>query len=132
MEDLLLGHFHHSHSPDLIRVLSIECLIHSAHGTLTKLFCESIVLVGVVRKEVDFFDLLIEIVIRKKGVLRNFFLLLETCDNLNHHLRIFFDEIFVNVVFGKHFHHIRSQSLDAARTIQIYLQMHVVLEVGRS
>ena len=132
VENLLLGDLHYSHGPALIRVLTIESLINGTHGAFTELLRESVILVGVVRQEVDFFDLLIEVIIGEEGVLRNFFLLLETSDDLNHHFWIFFDEVFVNVVLSKHFHHLRSQPLDAAGTIQVHLQMHVVLEVGRS
>jgi len=78
---------------------------------------ESIVFVGIVRQQMNLFDLLIKIVIRKEGILRNLLLFLQTSNDLNHHFRVLLDEFFINVVLGKKFHHVRSQTLDTAWAI---------------
>lgn len=129
LQDLLLGHLHHAYCPALIGVLTVECLVHCAHRTLTQLLCEPIDLVGVVRQKPDLGDLLVELLIREQRIIRDLFLGFQALHDLEHHLRILFNELTVDVTLTEDAHHLGSQSFDAQRTAQVHLQVHLMLEV---
>lgn len=131
MQDFLLRHFHHPHSPSLIGILSVEGLIDGAHGSLSELFGKAIELIGVIRQEYNLLDLLIELAIGKQRIIGNFLLGLETIDDLYHDLWIFLDEVVIDAVFVEELHHVGSESLDSAGTVEIHLQVHLMLEVFR-
>jgi hypothetical protein len=101
VQNVLLRHLHHPHGPTLIRILTIEGLVDGTHGSLSQLFRETIEFVGVVGQKMDFLYLLIELLVSHQCVVRDFVFLLQSSNNLNHHLRIFLDELFIDVVFSK-------------------------------
>ena len=132
MQNLLLGYFHHPHRPYLVWVLSVESLIHCAHGSLAQLLGETVGLIGVVRQEHYFFYVAVELIISQQSVFGDLLFLLHASNDLDHDLRVLLYDIFANLIFPEQFCHLGCQSLDAERTIEIDLQMHFVLEVGGS
>ena len=56
----------------------------------------------------DSFDLLVELVIWKKRVIRNLLSLFHASDNLDHNFRILLYDIFANLMFAKKFGHFGS------------------------
>ena len=131
MQDFLLGYLHHSDCPAFISVFTIESVVYCAHRSFTKLLGESIELVGVIWQKVYSFDLLVELVVSKECVIGYFLLSFETSHDLDHDLGIVLDHFLANVVFGEELHHVRSKTLDAARTVEVHFQMHLVFEVLR-
>ena len=131
MQDVLLRHLHDSDGPNLIGILPVEGLINGAHGSFAELLGEAIELIGVIRQEYDPLDLFIELAIGEQRIIGNFLLGLEASHDLYHDLWIFLDEVVIDAVFVEELHHVGSESLDAAGTIEIHLQVHLMLEVFR-
>jgi hypothetical protein len=129
VQNLLFRHLHHSHCPYLVRFLPVESLIDRAHGSLAQLLSEPIELVRIVRQKLYLLDLLIEIIISTESIFRNLLLASQPLSDLQHLLRVFFDQVGSNPVFGEQFSHLLSESLDSAGTVQVHLEMHLVLEV---
>lgn len=131
MQDLLLGDLHHADCPALVGILPAEGLVNGAHRAFAELLGETVDLVGIFRQKVDLFDLLVELIVSQEGVIRDLFLLLEASHDLDHDLRVVLDYVLADVVFAEELHHFRSKAFDAARTVEIHLQMHLMLEILR-
>ena len=129
VQDFLLRNFHDPDCPALVGIFTVKSLIYCTHSTFSQLFCKAIHLVRVVRQKLHSLYLFVELSVTQKSVVRNFFFFFKATDNLDHNLRIFFDEIFVDIVFGKQFHHVGGQSFDAAGTVEVNLQVHLVFKV---
>lgn len=131
MQDLLFRHFHHTYCPTFIGVLSAEGLVNGAHSAFAELLGETVDLIGVFRQKVYLFDLLVKLTISQKGVIRDFLLLLKSSHDLDHHLRVVLDHIFADVVLAEKLHHLRSEAFDAAGTVEVDFQVHLMLEILR-
>lgn len=131
VQNVLLWHLHHSHCPSLIGILSVKGLIDGAHGSLAELLGKAIKFIGVIRQEYNLLDLLVELAVCEQRIIGNFLLGLETGDDLYHDLWVFLDEVVIYAVFVEELHHIGSESFDSAGTVEIHLQVHLMLEVFR-
>ena len=132
MQNLLLGYFHYPNRPYLVRVLSVESLVHCAHGSLAQLLCETVGFVGIIRQKHYFFYVAVELVISQQSVFGDLLFLLHASNDLDHDLRVLLYDVFANLIFSEQFRHLGGQPLDTERTIEVDLQMHFVLEVGGS
>jgi hypothetical protein len=109
----------------------VESLVDCAHCALSKLLGEAIKLVWVIGEKGNFLNLLIELTIGKESIIWNFCLGLESSHDLDHDFRVLFDEVITDSILIKKFEHVWSQSLDAARAVEVYFKMHLMLEILR-
>lgn len=132
MQDFLFWYFHHSYCPALIGVLSVEGLVNGAHGAFAELLGETVYFIGVLWQKVYLFDLFVELTVSKKDIIWDFLLLLKPSHDLDHYLWIVLDHFLADIVLAEKLHHFRSEALDAARTVEVDLQVHFMLEILRS
>ena len=128
MQNLLLRYFHHTHCPTLLRLLTVEGLIYSAHRPLSKLLSKAVGFIRIVRQELNFLYLFVKLVIRQECIIWYDIFLFKTGNDLNHCLWVLFNELLIDLIFIKQFHHLRSEPLDATGTVQVNLQMHLVFK----
>jgi hypothetical protein len=120
MEDILFWDLHDSDCPAFIRVFPIESLINSTHSSFSKLFGKAVAFIGIIWQEMNLLNLFIKVTVANQGIVRYFLFFLQASHNLKHHLRILLNELAVYIVLGKKLHHVRCQTLDPARTIQVH------------
>lgn len=131
LQDVLLGHLHDPDCPALVAVLPVEGLVDRAHGPLAQLLGEPVALVGVLGLKRDFGHLLVELYIGQQGVVGDLLSLFQVAQNTDKGLWVLLNFVAGDIVFLEQVYHVIGEPLDPHGAVEVHLQVHLVLEIGR-